>query len=148
MHYCALLCRRWFQAVLIIAAMVFTVGCGSSEVVGRVAGRITVAGKPLDHGIVVFQNAQKNIGVVAPVGEDGKYHARTYKQDGLSPGDYQVAIQPQEIANGAPAMIAPPKLQKKHKSLIPAKYQSISTSGLIATVKPGNNPPFDFDLTP
>jgi hypothetical protein len=131
-----------------IAAMSITVGCGSSEVVGRVDGRITVAGEPLDHGTVVFQNVQTTIGILAPIGEDGKYHVRTYKHDGLSPGDYQVAIQPQEIATGTPSMIAPPNTQKKHKSVIPAKYQSTSTSGLTATVKLGANPPFDFDLTP
>jgi hypothetical protein len=131
-----------------MAAMSITVGCGSSEVVGRVDGRITVAGEPLDHGTVVFQNAQTNIGILTPVGEGGKYHVRTYKHDGLSPGDYQVAIQPQEIAAAAPPAITHPKAQEKHQSIIPDKYQSTSTSGLTATVKPGNNPPFDFDLTP
>ena len=136
---------RQIALFLGVAAMAFVVGCGSSDT-GRVAGHVTIGGKPLDQGAVVFQDAKKGAAILAPIGNDGTYRVKTSQKDGLPPGDYQVAIQPQSSYSGPAPLAAPPKQQKKAESPIPTKYRSVKTSGLKVTVKQGDNPPFDFDL--
>ncbi len=130
------------------ALLAFIAGCGSSDT-GRVAGRVTVGGKPIAQGAVLFQNAAKGTAILAPIGNDGTYRVKTSQKDGLPAGDYQVAVQPQASYSGPAPLVAPPKQEKKPaESPIPVKYRSVKTSGLKITVKLGDNPPFDFDLTP
>jgi hypothetical protein len=129
-----------------LLTMSLATGCGHSDT-GKVAGRVTLGGKPLDQGAIVFQGTTKGNAIISPLNPDGTYHVKTSKTDGLAPGDYQVAIQPRASFAGKIPLVTPQDRQKKSEtSLIPAKYLSVTTSGLKATVKQGDNPPFDFDL--
>jgi hypothetical protein len=137
--------RRIAVALLCAAATLLTSGCGGSDV-GKVAGRVTIGGKPLGQGAVMFQNTQTGAATLASLSNDGTYQAKTSKQAGLSPGDYQVAIQPSSTFTGKAPLVTPPTQEKRSESPIPPKFRSTKTSGLKVTVKQGNNPSFDFDL--
>lgn len=129
-----------------LMAMLLATGCGHSDT-GKVAGRVTLGGKPLDQGAILFQNATSGNAILSPLHPDGMYQVKTSKAEGLAPGEYQVAFQPQAGFAGKAPLVTPPDRQKKSEpSAVPARYRSVTTSGLKVTVKQGTNPPFDFDL--
>jgi hypothetical protein len=124
-------------------------GCGKHSNNGHVAGRVTVAGTPLSKGAILFENVKGGVSLFVNVNADGAYVVKTYKEDGLPPGDYRVAIRPEVATDVKPPLVMPPDLQKAADiSPIPVKYRSVATSGLTIQVKQGSAKPFDFDLTP
>lgn len=141
-----------FLALTICAllASAFLHGCSQKDSArrGTVAGKVTNAGAPVSPATIRFENESLGISLAADIGPDGAYQVKTYKEVGLPPGVYKVAlmagsIRPPdnivlagEIATPAPA--AP---------MIPEKFLSTETSGLQIEVKEGDNPPFDFDLS-
>jgi len=143
--------RRFISVWLLCLSMValLTVGCGKHSTNGHVTGRVTVAGTRLSKGTILFENVRGGVSLFVNVNADGTYVVKTYKEDGLPPGDYRVAIRPEAASSGPVALVTPPDLQKAaDTSPIPAKYRSAATSGLTIQVKQGSNAPFDFDLTP
>lgn len=130
----------------LLLGMLVTAGC-SNPTVGTVAGKVTLGGQPLAEGSVVFEDRMAGISVQAPLASDGTYTVRTYDRDGLPPGAYQVAVTPTVASDGETPLAIEGK-DPPPPSPIPAKYRSVKTSGLTATVKAGDNPPFDFDLVP
>ena len=124
-------------------------GCGKKSTNGHVAGRVTLVGNPLSKGSVMFQNPESGVTLVAGIQSDGAYQVKSYKEDGVPPGTYQVAVQPQSPTTKRPQFVARPTQQRTPaKPSIPTKYQNIATSGLKVTVQPSGNPSFDFDLKP
>jgi len=132
-------CRNGFALVellVVIAIAVYLiglVGCGNATVpTGKVAGTVSLRGKPFDLGVVRFV---KSDGV--PVGSARLGPAGQFQfNEPIPVGDYRVAIVPpgEEAPAGAPA----PRLDQAMKA-IPPKYRSEGTSGFTATVKEGEN---------
>jgi hypothetical protein len=135
---------------LLVCALPVAIGCGQAKKpLGVVAGHFTIAGKPISFGTVVFQNSN-GLGSTATLYEDGSYQIKTYKETGVVPGKYLVAIRPDVVVkvDRMAGPIMPRRQPTATASPIPQRYQSVATSGLTAEVKEGDNPPFNFDLKP
>jgi len=141
--------RRWQWFALLLLTVGVT-GCSAGPARGKVAGKVTFRKEPISDSTILFENQEAGIGVTAPLAADGSYEVKNYQGAGLPPGTYKVAISPGGImksGNEVPlAGKEPPR--KKSTSKIPARYHQTATSKLVVEVKAGNNPPFDFDLTP
>lgn len=132
--------------------LVFAAGCGNKGPArGAVKGRVTIGDKPVTGATVFIENAPAGVGVNAPLDADGRYEVKSYQGDGLPPGTYQVAVLPggvmqpgEESPTADKAKFTRPKLVV----VIPEKYHKTATSQLSIDVKEGDNPPFDFKLTP
>ncbi len=116
-----------------------TVGCGSD--LAEVTGTVSLDGRPLDSGTIVFQGP--NLPQAAgQIGEDGSYSVSTGTQRGLPPGQYRVTVTAYKTRAGRDEQEAPiPEF------LTPVRYNNPETSGLTADVEPGGNR-FDFTLKP
>jgi hypothetical protein len=145
---------RKIAFLLVISGVIFGQGCGKADAPrGIVRGHVTFQQKPLTESAnVVFSNVETGIAMMTPLASDGSYEVKTNKGNGLPPGDYQVAITPLPVASAdQPEFFTPSAADTKPqpiKTAIPARYQKAATSKLTATVKVGDNPPFDFDLSP
>jgi len=132
----------------VLGLLVLLGGCSKHDEVGLVHGKVTLGGQPLTQGSGLIENRTKGISLLAPLSADGTYTARTYEQNGLPPGTYQVAITPNVAAETDAPLVQQPTPEGKTEGAIPAKYRRVATSGLSVTVQAGDNPPFDFNLTP
>lgn len=126
-------------------------GCGgvSNEVVDKVPvypvkGTVILAdGKPLNGGSIEFlpasATARPAVGVIGP---DGTFTLKTGGiGDGAAEGNYKIKIEPDY------ASLNLPKKGKVAKAYpFAMKYLEEDTSGLAATVKPGENPLEPFKL--
>jgi hypothetical protein len=117
-------------------------GCGSGAVV-PVQGTVTVDGKPLPGGTVVFHPDPAGDGTPrqearATIQLDGSYHLSTNGRPGAVPGRYKVCI----IAVKARATKAGGWTVQP---LIAPKFGSPATSGLEVEVGP-DQPPGAYDL--
>lgn len=134
---------RITSALLLLLALTI-VGCGGQPV-GKVAGKVTYKGAPVTEGSIIFQNADGTVALSSNLGPDGSYAVTSADRDGLPPGDYKVAVSPGKIGSGeAPLVVAPGEAAPP--PTIPTKYHSIDTTDLKASVKAGDNAPFNFDL--
>ena len=85
--------------------------------------------------------------------ENGEFLMKMDRMQGLPAGTYKVTISgpvalpplPSKPVNGT-IPPKPPSPPSPVRRTIPARYGRIATSGLTATVKQGENPPFKFDL--
>jgi hypothetical protein len=119
--------------VLVTVVGFVVAGCGPEFPLAEVSGKVTVNGKPLPEGTVLFVPQAGPAGV-SDLGEDGSYKMQSRKPgDGALIGIHKVAIMPPFR----------PKLANAPK--VPSKYRDPSTSGLTAEVKKGENH-LDFDL--
>jgi hypothetical protein len=140
---------RSVVACLLLFSSVVCFGCGSNAPIGTVQGKVTLNGQPINGGRVVMVGEQPPVELAASIEADGSYKMRSYESDGLPPGRYKVAVSSQGIADGDEiALAGSPAPPEPAGPKIPRKYESVETSGLTADVKPGDNPPFNFDLTP
>jgi hypothetical protein len=139
---------RYAIAVLSIITLI-TSGCGEPDLVGptiSVAGKVTVEGKPIPIGNLVFKpDASKGNTTkyepVAFINPDGSYKIKTGGKDGAPAGWYKVAIEASELLSGDVVTGMIPK------SYINKKYNSETTSELIVEVKAGAAAgAYDFDL--
>jgi hypothetical protein len=138
---------RIVDAKNLVLALLLVAGCSDGPPVGKVQGKLTVGNQPLTAGSVIFENRDTGVAAQAALGSDGGYVIRFRQRDGLPPGTYQVAVTPSTIGTGEAPLVVPNN-EPPPASPIPEKYRTIKTSGLTATVKAGDNPPFDFNLTP
>jgi hypothetical protein len=115
------------------AALVLA-GCSRSGLESSVAGSVTLDGKPLGLGGVVFASSGGNPSS-GTIGRDGSYTLKTANTPGLNPGKYRVSVNALDTPNPPPGVrdSTPPK------QLVPEKYTSLDTSGLEYEVKPGSN---------
>jgi len=130
------------------AICVLSLGCKGEEKpvtegLVTVTGTVTLNGKPLTGGSIMFAPAKKNAKLRNPnsqIDAEGKYDL-TWSTDemGALPGAYTVVV---IYMDGIVTEDGPPP-----KSLIPEKYNNVATSGLSATVKESGENVFDFDLT-
>lgn len=116
--------------------------CNRPPPQGKVFGRVTSAGQPLEAGMVVFSNVQRGIFIRAPVNSDGGYQLHTAHGAGLPYGEYRVSV---NVPMGEPPMPGAPPPPPRPRLAIPEKYTRPETSGLSLTVAEGENP-FDIAL--
>lgn len=140
-------CFRSSTSAIVLAAVLAAAlaGCGSDEVRGRIAGRITFQGEPLSEGLVFFSNNENGIHMSGEVKPDGTYDIITAKGAGLPLGVYQVRVRPplQPLPSGIVQTAPKPKQYPN----IPEKYREYQTSGLTLTVNEGQNQ-LDIDMKP
>lgn len=156
-------------AVINLCVLVALTGCAGSDFpkTYKVSGTVTLDGKPVDGAMVTFLPAAGQKVAIGSTNADGQFKLSTFNpSDGAQPGGYKVTItkffapptgsppplEPGVLADGnITESYAPPKANEKteankDKNLLPEKYASDATSGLIATVAENNNNNFDFDL--
>lgn len=139
-------CRSSRIGVVVLLLAVLPAGCRRGEVLGRVYGKVTFQGKPVTEGVVLFDNWEKGVHMTAELDGQGAYEVEMAKGFGLPLGQYEVSVNP-PLADTPPVgpILTPPKFREFPN--IPKKYRDPKTSGLVLTVKEGDNP-FDIDMRP
>lgn len=143
--------RTWFGFanpaffIIVLFTCLVASGCGDGRLqLGEISGTVTLDGKPLAAGQIVFEtDSRRAFGSIT----DGKIvDVTTYKSgDGVVVGNHKVVIRPKL---DEAALMAPPKRGKKviPSKTVPKKYHSSETSGLSAEVVRGKNELL-FELT-
>jgi hypothetical protein len=127
-------------ATLAALALAVTCGCGGSrEPAGRVSGKVTSVAGPVTEANVQFVRADGVPIAVTEVDASGQF---TFDSP-IAVGDYRVAVLP--IAEEVSAEDADPRRHQEVIKRVPQKYWDSHTSGLVATVKEGDNS-FAFTL--
>ena len=86
--------RRRFttKLLLTIPILILLTGCGNDGRV-RVSGTVSVDGKPVENGKIVFHPVGGERSGSGPIRKDGSYLISCLKMgDGLTPGEYKVTI--------------------------------------------------------
>jgi hypothetical protein len=137
--------RPWLLPAVLLAAVP---GCakGPGERLVPVSGMITVKGKPLEAGTVVFHPdaARGNAGTQEPRGTlaEGRYELTTGGRKGAPPGWYKVAVFALKPA-GPEGGMRPPQW------LANPRYGDAATSGLaVEVVEDPAAGAYDRDLLP
>ncbi|WP_437192119.1 hypothetical protein [Planctomicrobium sp. SH527] len=116
----------------VLFAVVFVVGCGESgPKTFVVEGTVTIDGKPLPAGTVMFIPEGTGPYATGKVGKDGKYRAEVVE------GRHQIAVSSVDYPEGPEGPVV---------QLAPSMYSSEQTSGLSAEVKAGNDNKVDLAL--
>ncbi len=137
-------CRRLAEIVVACALLTPPVGCGTGEPgLVPVRGRVTLDGGPwpkegtitfTPDGAVEVSDATESRPGSGKFGTDGSFTVGSFEPgDGLFPGQYQVGI---ECLDSEPGMDNQGRMVGG-KSVIPSKFRSGATSGLLFIVKPG-----------
>jgi hypothetical protein len=151
---------QWRFALLTIS-FAGLLGCSEGPELGEVEGRVTFQGQPVTQGMVIFQ-PKNGPAAIGEIDKEGHFTLTTLSPgDGALVGDHQVAIQAttvgagqiaepesmEEELNAARAGGSPGKylVPGKVQWLVPEKYSRAESSGLTATVNPGQNV-VDFEL--
>lgn len=132
----------WFTSPVFLAVVLaigfLVLGCSDGRLqLGEISGTVTIDGKPLPAGQIVFiTQTRRGFGSIA----DGKIvDVTTYKNgDGVVVGNHKVVIRPKL---DEAALMAPPQKGRKviPSTTVPKKYHSAETSGLSAEVVAGKN---------
>jgi hypothetical protein len=127
---------------VLISTITFLSGCGESGLSpsGKVSGIVTFLGKPITEGEVHFYSPKLGVGAKIPLDSSGHFVLSAP----IEVGDYSVAVTPPPLPDPSVGTPPPPKLE--HAS-IPSKYRNNSLSGLVASIKVGDNK-LSFDLKP
>ncbi len=154
-----MLCRHSTRAcglVLLFGLLAVAVGCGTNyKARGTVKGKVTISGKNLTVGTVMFYG-KDNLTGSAPIGSDG-----TYVINDAPLGDVKITVTVPTVPpggfshlKGAPAgPVMPGENNPKPTTIpttvvpIPQKYGNVETSGLTFTVQRGEQTN-DLNLTP
>ena len=109
-------------------------GCSGSKLGAEVSGNVTLDGKAVGPGVIVFAQdgaaSNPSEGTIQP---NGSYFLKTSNAIGLTPGKYRAAV----------TVFEPSTAQAGERSyadpvyLTPEKYARQETSGLEFDVKPG-----------
>jgi hypothetical protein len=125
---------------LAVLGTVLLTGCKGKFPTAPVSGVVTLKGKPIKHGTVVFFHENAPVSGAGTIGPDGRY-----KVD-APVGNCRIAIQSRETP---PADLPKEKMNPGYylglKSEIPDRYEDHMRNGLQFTVKEGNNTA-DWDL--
>ncbi len=137
-------------AVMCAAAMFVLSGCGGEaggqQETAPVQGSVTYNGQPLTTGTVFFVPEGGGPTAEGQVREDGTFELTTYEEgDGAVPGQHGVMIHAErELEEVLPEDEDPDN--PPDPQLIPAKYSSVETSGLTATVTVDGENTVKFEL--
>jgi hypothetical protein len=117
--------------VMAAAVLLVLPGCGSRGPTGDVAGKLTLQGKPVTQGSVVFFEAAGVPVGVADLDDAGEFRL----SHSLPVGTYLVAF---HFDDGAVAG-APDTGPDVPAPQVPGKYWDENTSGLVVDVEAGDN---------
>jgi hypothetical protein len=134
--------------VLIFASLlVSVVGCGRrGAAMAPVGGSVSYQGKPLNFGGVIFQPGAGGSCATGVIQSDGTFQLSTPGSgDGAVIGTHRVAISCFESQSPDFPPTKPGTEPVIGKLLIPRKYVSPATSGIVVEVK-AENEPFRFEL--
>jgi hypothetical protein len=134
------------RPAIFLLTLLCVVGCGSKSDVemGQVEGIVTLDGKPVTSGKVLFQ-PQAGRGGSGAIQSDGTFVIGTYGEaDGAVIGEHKVAVV--AFPPGRVTGQAPSGQSKPIKPLVPERYLAAGTSELTFEVKPGDNHA-EFKLT-
>jgi hypothetical protein len=132
------------MSALLFVVVFLAAGCakkGGMET-APVSGKVTYRGKAVPTGTVMFVPTE-GPAATGNIASDGTYKLETYTAgDGAVIGTHKVTITAlQDMAGALPEQRSPTP-----PPLVPAKYLSGETSGLVAEVKPKTNNEVNFDL--
>jgi hypothetical protein len=127
--------------MLLLASLAVLAGCDRTERMGKVRGHVTLDGRPVSQGLVLFSNRTKGVHILATLDNTGDYELQMAQGFGLPLGTYQVAVNPPVPTPPMPGAPPPPPIDST--IVIPAQYLQPETSGLTTTVEPGEN---TFDI--
>ena len=128
--------RNVFLVAVIAVSMVLQIGCRGSSMESEVSGTVTLDGKKLGPGTIVFAPvADGGKPATGSIESDGSYSMKTSRASGLAAGAYQVAVSIREMPQNVKRGDQPPL----GKLLIPEKYEDYRSSGLKYDVTPGSN---------
>jgi hypothetical protein len=144
-------------STLLISALSITAGCESGPETAEVAGVVTFNGQKVQEGTVTFYPVKGGRPATGTIQPNGTYELSTFDPgDGAILGEYKVAIEAKKVNGAAPepksfeeelarenASVQPTKASVTW--LVPRRYSSAESSGLIATVNGGSNQ-IDFNL--
>ena len=128
-------------------ALAMISGCGSGDGLPRepVQGTVTLAGEPLESGMISFDPGSADLPTTAgAVIADGRYEVP--RQEGLVPGTYRVMIYSQGAETPLPEDHVPGAPMPLPQDLIPPRYNA--QTELSVEVKSGGPNEFDFPLEP
>jgi hypothetical protein len=145
--------REWcFSACQRLAIVVYALSCtGCADKAfhletASVTGTVTLDGKPVTEGVVLFTPARGKLARGA-LSEDGTFTLSTYKDgDGAIVGTHQVAVISRLESDAATFEKPLAPGQQLFKWIVPERYANGATSGLVFEVKPGveNHPTFEL----
>lgn len=128
------------MGAIVLAAVA---GCGGRP--AQVSGKASLAGVPLEAGVVTFTPVKSGPTAYGTITTGGRYELKTGAGGGLEPGDYVVTV----AANATPEQAAAMGIKVGREGIMPLltpiKYADTSTSPLKANVKRGRQE-LDFDL--
>ena len=147
-------------------ALLTWLGCGAEQghpPVYPVKGKVTLRGKPLNEGYVVYELEESKITksssgvstagplrVVGPIRPDGTFRLNAYPGvEGMPEGRYKVGISSRAGRSEVGIFDADRKIQKGNPDVLGARYADPKSSGLTDQVvndKP-NEPSFDLTET-
>lgn len=122
--------KRLVAAATVMALFVLSVGCSQKET-AEVRGRVTVDGKPVGPGMVIFipeSSGEGRNSATGQFGVDGQYELTTFI------GRHRVVVQGTSGASYGEEL---PDFGKE--SVIPMNYADPKLSGLTANVDAGEN---------
>lgn len=142
--------RKTFRAVWVIAVLLSPwalPGCGSNPPpLAPVTGTVTYQGQPVRGGTIVF-TPDPSRGTRGPIAlgkidTEGKFTLYTKNDPGAVAGWHQVTVVAvdEPATNLAAVSVNPPRM------LLPQRYQSPNTSGLVREVKISEPNIIDFEL--
>lgn len=132
---------RWVLGFVAIATLA---GCGeSTPTVYPVGGQVIYRKKPLAEAVVTFHPKDATGRLLsATTDAEGRFRlTTTVTNDGAPAGEYGVSVALREKRKDGDDEV------RNGRNLLPPRYADPKTSGLTATVKPGENTLHPFVLT-
>ena len=142
---------RNFALVAIYCA--FVIGCSNDSGLTSVSGIVTVDGKPVTEGTIMFYptGGRPAASQIAP---DGSYELTSFKRgDGVPAGNHKVTISAYTTIRPKNA-VAPTNINEETEAnmaegkivwLVDKKYSKLQTSKITAEVKAGEPNEINFD---
>ncbi|TWT36470.1 hypothetical protein KOR34_13760 [Posidoniimonas corsicana] len=131
---------------LTLIAFTFAIGCGGREFeTAAASGVVTLDGKPVTSGSVVF-TPEQGWPAQGELDAEGRFVLSTFEDaDGAIVGEHRVAVIAQTGEDASQHFEKPPT--QPVRSLVPDRYASKMTSGLLVEVRPGAENDFELKLT-
>jgi len=134
-------CRVAFVVGLMWGPLVVLAGgCGGGQ--ARVAGRVTLDGRPLETGTVRFHPAAGGPDAYGSIDAQGRFTLEVGTSGRLPPGRYAAAV----VAVAAAVAGDESRGEAMPEPITPARYADVATSGLAFDVASGANT-IDIDLS-